>query len=80
MAAALYYYWLGCGFLAEGRHWLDRALARQAESGRARPHDHCADLARHALRDKRFSASFRHGARLTLDQAVEYALGDLRAP
>ncbi len=36
MAGALYYYWTGCGFLAEGRHWLDRALAQQAEPNRAR--------------------------------------------
>jgi predicted ATPase/DNA-binding CsgD family transcriptional regulator len=36
MAGALYYYWLCCGFLAEGRHWLDRALAQQAEPTRAR--------------------------------------------
>jgi predicted ATPase/DNA-binding CsgD family transcriptional regulator len=36
MAGALYYYWVGCGFLAEGRHWLDRALAQQAEPSSAR--------------------------------------------
>jgi non-specific serine/threonine protein kinase len=36
MAGALYYYWLCCGFLAEGRHWLDRALAQHAEPSRAR--------------------------------------------
>ncbi|MDX8141313.1 BTAD domain-containing putative transcriptional regulator [Lentzea sp. BCCO 10_0061] len=27
LAGALWFYWVGCGFLAEGRHWLDRALA-----------------------------------------------------
>ncbi|WP_461027064.1 ATP-binding protein, partial [Streptomyces sparsus] len=26
LAAALWFYWVGCGRLAEGRHWLDRAL------------------------------------------------------
>jgi predicted ATPase/DNA-binding CsgD family transcriptional regulator len=36
MAGALYYYWLCCGFLAEGRHWLDRALVQQPEPTRAR--------------------------------------------
>jgi predicted ATPase/DNA-binding CsgD family transcriptional regulator len=35
MAAALYFYW-HCGFVAEGRHWLDRALALDAQPGRAR--------------------------------------------
>ncbi|MFJ8693713.1 ATP-binding protein [Streptomyces roseolilacinus] len=27
MAGTLWFYWVGCGRLAEGRHWLDRALA-----------------------------------------------------
>ncbi len=36
LAAALYFYWLGCGFVAEGRHWLDRALTRDAEPSRTR--------------------------------------------
>ncbi|WP_280487710.1 ATP-binding protein [Nocardia farcinica] len=27
MAAALFWYWLGCGQQREGRHWLDRALS-----------------------------------------------------
>ncbi|WP_051796213.1 LuxR C-terminal-related transcriptional regulator [Kibdelosporangium aridum] len=36
MAGALYFYWLGCGLLAEGRHWLDRALAMHAEPTKAR--------------------------------------------
>jgi non-specific serine/threonine protein kinase len=36
MAAALYFYWLGCGFLAEGRHWLDRALTMHPEPAKAR--------------------------------------------
>jgi predicted ATPase/DNA-binding CsgD family transcriptional regulator len=36
MAGALYFYWLGCGFLAEGRHWLDRALTVHPEPTRAR--------------------------------------------
>jgi non-specific serine/threonine protein kinase len=36
MAGALCFYWVGCGFLAEGRYWLDRALALDAEVTRAR--------------------------------------------
>ena len=36
MAAALHFYWFGCGFAAEGRHWLDRALALDTEPSRAR--------------------------------------------
>jgi predicted ATPase len=36
-------------------------------------HDHCEHAARHALGDKQFTASFQHGIRLTLDQAIEYA-------
>jgi len=27
LATSLWFYWVGCGFLSEGRHWLDRALA-----------------------------------------------------
>jgi non-specific serine/threonine protein kinase len=26
IASALWFYWIGCGLLREGRHWLDRAL------------------------------------------------------
>ncbi|MFB9908865.1 ATP-binding protein [Allokutzneria oryzae] len=38
MAASLHFYWIDCGFVAEGRHWLDRALAVDTEptSTRAR--------------------------------------------
>ena len=36
MAAALYFYWFGCGFVTEGRHWLDRALALGTEPSKAR--------------------------------------------
>jgi predicted ATPase/DNA-binding CsgD family transcriptional regulator len=36
LAAALRFYWFGCGFLAEGRHWIDRALAQDTEPSRAR--------------------------------------------
>jgi predicted ATPase len=36
LAAALWFYWAGCGFLAEGRHWLDQALAIPARDSRAR--------------------------------------------
>lgn len=31
LAGALWFYWVGCGFLAEGRHWLNRALAAHSE-------------------------------------------------
>ncbi|MFC0112113.1 ATP-binding protein [Kibdelosporangium aridum] len=31
LAGALWFYWAGCGFLREGRHWLDRALAADRE-------------------------------------------------
>ena len=36
MAGALCFYWVGCGFLAEGRYWLDRALALDTDPTRAR--------------------------------------------
>ncbi|TDD86868.1 regulator [Actinomadura darangshiensis] len=36
MAGALCFYWVGCGFLAEGRYWLDRALALDAAPTPAR--------------------------------------------
>ncbi|MFI9383447.1 ATP-binding protein [Kutzneria sp. NPDC052558] len=36
LAAALHFYWFGCGFAAEGRHWLDRALALDTEPSRQR--------------------------------------------
>ena len=36
LAAALHFYWLGCGFVAEGRHWLDRALALDIEPSKQR--------------------------------------------
>ncbi|MFC0112118.1 ATP-binding protein [Kibdelosporangium aridum] len=36
LAGALHFYWRGCGFVAEGRHWLDRALARDTEPSGAR--------------------------------------------
>jgi len=31
LAGTLWYYWVGCGHLGEGRHWLDLALARAPE-------------------------------------------------
>ncbi|MCE7007020.1 LuxR C-terminal-related transcriptional regulator [Kibdelosporangium philippinense] len=31
LAGALWFYWVGCGFLREGRHWLDRVLAADRE-------------------------------------------------
>ncbi|MFG2333835.1 ATP-binding protein [Streptomyces sp. NPDC048604] len=36
LAGTLWFYWAGCGRLAEGRHWLDRALAPEPEP--AGPH------------------------------------------
>ncbi|MEU5879204.1 NB-ARC domain-containing protein [Spirillospora sp. NPDC047279] len=36
MAAAMCFYWVGCGFLNEGRCWLDWALALDAEPTEAR--------------------------------------------
>ncbi|WOX25495.1 ATP-binding protein [Streptomyces solicathayae] len=38
LAGTLWFYWAGCGRLAEGRHWLDRALATEPE--RPGPHGH----------------------------------------
>lgn len=39
LAGTLWFYWVGCGRLAEGRHWLDRAVALgPADSGNPR-HD-----------------------------------------
>jgi predicted ATPase/DNA-binding CsgD family transcriptional regulator len=36
MAAALWPFWIGCGLLAEGRHWLDRLLATERAPTRER--------------------------------------------
>ncbi len=36
MAAALWFYWTGCGFLNEGRHWLDRVLTLDTEPSEER--------------------------------------------
>lgn len=36
MAGALWMYWIPCGFLLDGRAWLDRALAASSTPGRAR--------------------------------------------
>lgn len=36
LAATLWFYWVGCGHLAEGRQWLDRALAQATEPSRPR--------------------------------------------
>lgn len=36
MAGALWFYWVGCGRLSEGRHWLDRALAAASDHEEAR--------------------------------------------
>ncbi|GLW10497.1 hypothetical protein Misp01_56250 [Microtetraspora sp. NBRC 13810] len=32
LAGALWFYWIGCGYLGEGRHWLDQALTLDAGS------------------------------------------------
>ncbi|REH38028.1 non-specific serine/threonine protein kinase [Kutzneria buriramensis] len=36
LAGTLCFYWVGCGFLAEGRRWLDRALALDTNPSHAR--------------------------------------------
>ncbi|MBZ4014591.1 ATP-binding protein, partial [Streptomyces purpurogeneiscleroticus] len=36
MAAALWFFWYGCGFVKEGRHYLDQALAADTTPSRAR--------------------------------------------
>ncbi|MCE7002204.1 LuxR C-terminal-related transcriptional regulator [Kibdelosporangium philippinense] len=36
LAGALHFYWRSCGFLAEGRQWLDRALILDTEPSRTR--------------------------------------------
>ncbi|MFE6871169.1 ATP-binding protein [Kitasatospora sp. NPDC057692] len=36
MAGTLWFYWVGCGHLGEGRHWLERALALDPEPTEAR--------------------------------------------
>ncbi|MEU6231637.1 regulator [Kitasatospora sp. NPDC047058] len=36
LASTLWFYWVGCGHLGEGRHWLDRALALDPEPTGAR--------------------------------------------
>jgi hypothetical protein len=36
LAGTLWFYWTGCGYLAEGRHWLDRVLTLCPEPSRAR--------------------------------------------
>jgi non-specific serine/threonine protein kinase len=33
LAGTLWFYWTGCGFLREGRHWLDRVLTAVAAAG-----------------------------------------------
>jgi len=43
-------------------------------------HDHCEHQVRTALGHKQFTAAFQHGARLTPDQAVDYALEDTSQP
>jgi predicted ATPase len=33
LAGTLWFYWVGCGRLAEGRHWLDRCLDQESDPG-----------------------------------------------
>ncbi|MFJ6789484.1 ATP-binding protein [Streptomyces angustmyceticus] len=36
LAGTLWFYWVGCGRLSEGRHWLDRALELEGDHDEAR--------------------------------------------
>ncbi|MGW1377190.1 ATP-binding protein [Streptomyces sp. NPDC002446] len=36
LAGTLWFYWVGCGRLSEGRHWLDRALELESDHDEAR--------------------------------------------
>ncbi|MFF3763997.1 ATP-binding protein [Streptomyces sp. NPDC001922] len=36
LAGTLWFFWIGCGRLAEGRHWLDRALELDGDNDEAR--------------------------------------------
>ncbi|MEU6674075.1 BTAD domain-containing putative transcriptional regulator [Streptomyces sp. NPDC046925] len=36
LAAALYFFWIGCGHVEEAQHWLERVLALATEPSRAR--------------------------------------------
>ncbi|MEV6316849.1 AAA family ATPase [Streptomyces sp. NPDC051776] len=36
LAGSLWFYWVGCGHVAEGRHWLDRALELESEHEESR--------------------------------------------
>ncbi|MFF3459394.1 ATP-binding protein [Streptomyces sp. NPDC002730] len=36
LAGTLWFYWVGCGRLAEGRHWLDRSLALEGDHEESR--------------------------------------------
>ncbi|MEV8019326.1 regulator [Streptomyces sp. NPDC086554] len=36
LAGTLWFYWVGCGLLGDGRYWLDRALAAAPDPSRAR--------------------------------------------
>jgi non-specific serine/threonine protein kinase len=56
--------------------WRSTGMPSSGPRYLAPSHDHCEHVTRHALGDKRFTASFQHGTRLTLDQAIDYALAD----
>jgi non-specific serine/threonine protein kinase len=56
--------------------WLSTGMPSSGPRYLAPSHDHCAHVARYALRDKQFTASFQHGTRLTPDQAIDYALDE----
>ncbi len=53
LAARLWFYWVGCGRLGEGRYWLDRGLAgaAPAEGTRRAPYD-AADHGRYEIPDR----------------------------
>jgi predicted ATPase/DNA-binding SARP family transcriptional activator len=69
LAGALGGFWLGCGLLAEGRDWLDRALAQRPADQRLR-----ADLLR-LLGAVRFEAGDLEGADAVLSEGLQVAAG-----
>ena len=69
LARALGEFWLGRGLLAEGRDWLDRALALRPTDDRLR-----ADLVR-LLGAVLFEAGELHGAQAVLSEGIQVAAG-----
>jgi non-specific serine/threonine protein kinase len=65
MAARLWFFWIACGFLREGRHYLEKALAQQ---------DHHPDPQRDLARRKAmWACAFIAGTQGDLDAARELA-------